>query len=348
MKRNHIFQAMALGLFLSSCNSDQPSTPAEESTRQNAVPVIVTHLQPVKGAGEISISGNIEGNKTVRLGFMVAGKINHIAAAEGQPISKGQLVASLDPASYQIAKELADIQVNATADEFNRLKIMHERNSLSDGDFSKVNFGLQQAKAQQKLQEKNLADTRLYAPISGVLLKKLGETGEITGVGTPLFVISDISTVKVNAYIPEGELHRIRLGQPAQVTVSALNETFTGKVVEVGSAADITSRAFTVKIELPNPKRLIRPGMIAEVRLQADQETEILALPAEAVLHGLDNQSYVYVADTAQQKVFKRNISVGALTDNKITITSGLNPGEAVVIAGQNKLTDGVSVSIQK
>lgn len=346
MKRIHWYQLAVVILIVTGCGSTQETSQSTSETI-NTVPVMVTQVEPSKSYSEISINGNIEGHKTVRLGFMVAGKINHITASEGQHISKGQLVASLDPASYEIAKELSDIQVNATTDEYNRLKIMRDRNSLSEGDFSKVNFGLQQAKAQQKLQEKNLTDTRLYSPISGVLLRKLGEVGEITGVGTPLFIISDISKVKVNAYIPEGELHRIRLGQTAEVTISALDAAYNGKVIEVGSAADPTSRAFTVKIELPNPKNLIRPGMIAEVKLPSEHQTDILALPVEAVLHGLDNQSYVFVFDHTQQKAFKRNISVGMLKDNKITVTSGLSAGESVVTAGQTKLTDGSKVSVQ-
>lgn len=162
----------------------------------------------IPAVDEISLSGNIEGFKTVRLGFLVAGKIDQIAFNEGDKVPKGHMIASLDPSSYNIAKEMADIQVNQVQDEYNRLKIMHDNNSLSESDFSKITFGLQQAKAQQKLHTKNLADTRLYSPIEGILLKKLAETGEITGVGLPLFVISDIRKIKVSAFIPENELHK--------------------------------------------------------------------------------------------------------------------------------------------
>ncbi|KAA9340383.1 efflux RND transporter periplasmic adaptor subunit [Larkinella humicola] len=345
MKQTRMYPIFALLLAFSAC---QPKTAPSENTPETALPVVTTRAGNVAARNEISISGNIEGNKTVRLGFMVAGKINYIAASEGQLVSKGQLLSSLDPTNYGIAKEMADVQVNQVQDEYNRLKLMYDRKSISESDFSKVNFGLQQAHAQQKLQAKNLADTKLYAPISGVMLKKLAEVGEITGVGTPLFVVSDIRTVKVNAYIPESELHRIKLGQQATVLVSSLNETFTGKVIEVGSAADATSRAFTIKIELPNPRLLIRPGMIAEVKILSSQLKNRLALPAEAVLHDLDNQSYVYVVAADQNKAFKRKVSVGQLINNQIEITSGLAENETVVTGGQQKLNDGSLISIAK
>jgi membrane fusion protein, multidrug efflux system len=313
-----------------------------------AIPVQTEQVKTVTTNDEISISGNIEGNTTVRLGFMVAGKIDFISINEGENILKGQIVASLDPSNYNIAKEMADVQVNAVTDEFNRLKLMHDRNSISDGDFSKISFSLQQVKVQQKLHEKNLTDTKLYAPISGVLLKKLTEAGEIVGVGIPLFVISDISRVKVIAYIPEGELHNITLGQSATVIISSLSSTYKGKVIEVGSAADVTSRAFTVKIELQNPHLLIRPGMIAEVRLPSTSQREMMLLPAEAILRDPDKQSYVFVVDARQNKAFKRKISIGPIIDNKVAITSGLTNGETVVTSGQTKLNDASLISIIK
>ncbi|WP_332367628.1 hypothetical protein [Spirosoma telluris] len=110
--------------------------------------------------------------------------------------------------------------------------------------------------------------------------------------------------------------------------------------------ADVSSRAFTVKIELPNPKGLIRPGMIAEVTLPSNQTVERLLLPAEAILHDTDNQSYVYVVDSGQKKAFRRNVSIGQLVNNKIEVAAGLSPQEIVVTGGQQKLTDGSSVSL--
>jgi membrane fusion protein, multidrug efflux system len=313
-----------------------------------AIPVIAVKASKIRSGKEISLSGNIEGNKTVRLGFLVAGKIDFIAANEGQLISKEQLLSSLDPVSYGIAKELADIQVNQVQDEYDRLKLMHDNNSLSESDFAKISYGLQQAKAQQKLHTRNLADTKLYSPIAGVLLKKLCEVGEITGVGIPLFVVSDIRKVKVSAFIPENELHNIKLAQDTRVLVSSLNETFNGRIIEVGSAADAASRAFSIKIEVENPKMLIRPGMIAEVTIVSGQDNEVMVIPLEAVLHDFNNQSFVYVVDESTSKAFKRNVSLGQAMDDKIEVISGLKDTESVVSGGQQKLVDGSPVITTK
>jgi len=310
------------------------------------IPVLTSGVEAANSLKEISLSGNIEGFKTVRLGFLVAGKIDFIAANEGQLVSKGQLLSSLDPTNYGIAKELADIQVNQVQDEYDRLKLMHDNNSLSESDFAKISYGLQQAKAQQKLHTKNLADTKLYSPIAGVMIKKLCETGEITGAGIPLFVVSDIRKIKVSAFIPENELHYIRLGQMARVLVPSLDNTFDGKIIEVGSAADVASRAFSVKIEVENRGMFIRPGMIAEVKIIPDDVLKVLVVPAGSILHDYNDQSFVFVADTLKKQAFRRNVTPGRLIDNRIEVISGLLENEMIVTGGQQKLVDGSLITI--
>jgi RND family efflux transporter MFP subunit len=331
-------------ILCSSCGSKKHRTDNTES----AIPVVTEKAGVAVSNHVIPISGNIEGSKTVHLGFMVSGKVNYIAVNEGQPVTQGQLLSSLDPQNYSIAKEIADVNVSKVQDEYNRLKIMHDRQSISESDFTKVVLGLQEAKAQQKLQAKNLSDTKLYASISGVLLKKNTEIGEIVSTGAQLFTVADIRTVKVNAYIPESELSNVKLGQEATVLVGAVGRTFTGKVSEIGASADAASRAFTVNITLDNPQLLIRPGMIAEVKIVSGHNTELLAIPVESILHDQDNQSFVYVVDPSKNRAFKRKISVGQLTGNLVAITSGINAGELVVTGGQQKLNDGSPVTISK
>jgi membrane fusion protein, multidrug efflux system len=329
---------------LAGCRDGKNTTQINEVK----IPVLTSAVESSKSLKEISLSGNIEGFKTVRLGYLVAGKIDFIAANEGQMVTKGELLSSLDPTNYGIAKELADIQVNQVQDEYDRLKLMHDNNSLSESDFAKISYGLQQAKAQQKLHTKNLADTKLYSPLTGVLLKKLCETGEITGVGIPLFVVSDIRKIKVSAFIPENELHYIRLGQKARVIVPSLDNNFDGKIIEVGSAADVASRAFSVKLEVENRDMLIRPGMIAEVKIMTGEDKEMLLIPASAVLHDLNNQSFVYVIDGSAGKAFSRNVSLGRAINDKIEVISGLKETDIVVSGGQQNLVDGSLVIINK
>lgn len=330
-------------IFFTSCRGG-------ESADKNAVdpiPVISQKVEKIQINRRITASGNIEGNKTARLGFLVAGKINYIAGDEGSTIDAGQLLANLDPESYRIAKDMADANLAQVQDEFNRLTIMHERKSLSDSDYSKISNALKAARAQQRLHNKNLIDTKLYSPFKGVLLKKIPEVGEIIGTGMPLFVISDIHTVKVNASIPETDLHLVKIGSEAYVFISSINTTVTGRVKEVGSVSEPTTRSFNVKIQLKNPGLAIRPGMTAEVKIMSGKKAEMIVIPGQAVLRDLDNSSFVFVVDEKKSQAFKRKVSLGQIAGNNIEITSGISDNEMIVVGGQHKLSDGSAITLK-
>ncbi|WP_343671440.1 efflux RND transporter periplasmic adaptor subunit [Chitinophaga sp.] len=331
--------------FFMACEATKEQAESNADTALNvSVQTVVNQQLP----NEISLSGTVEGKTTVKLGFMVPGKVEFISGKEGEPVFKGQLLSRLEPTNYSIAKQLADVQLSSVTDEYKRLELMHKKESVSESDFSKITHSLQQAGLQQQLETKNLADTRLYSPLTGVLLSKQTEVGEVIAAGTPLFVVADIQKVVVSAYIPEAELHQVSIGQPAAISIAALKKTFKGKVTEVGAVADAASRAFMVKIEVENTGLLIRPGMIAEARISDAGDSEGIAVPAECVVRDQDSQCYVYVIDKAQNKAFKRKVSLGGISGNKIRILSGLAAGEYIVTAGQSKLSDGAAITIVK
>jgi RND family efflux transporter MFP subunit len=334
---------VASTLVLVGCNGKKTA----EAVWNEAVTVKIQSISATTSDKKLFVSGNIEGNKTVRLGFMVAGRINFIAAEEGQKVQDGQVLASLDPESYIIAKDMADANLDQTQDEYNRLSKMYATKSISESDYSKINTALKVAKSQQQLQAKNLKETKLYAPISGILLKKFTEKGEIIGVGLPLFVVSDIRTVKVNASIPESELRNLHIGNTAIVNVSSLDKDFSGKITEIGSLAEATTRTFAVKIELKNPDFQIRPGMTAEIQIKTKRSENYIAIPADVVLHDVDNSSYVYVADIAKKIAIKRIVSLGSIIDNDVKVISGLNAGEQLIVVGQSKLSNGTAIVIK-
>lgn len=218
---------------------------------------------------------------------------------------------------------------------------------MSESDFMKCKYVLDGAIGQQKLRAKDLADTKLYAPISGILLKKMGEAGEMVSAGMPILVISDISRVKVNAYIPENRLKDIRIGQEVRIRIDAIDAIRNGKITEVGGMADPTTRAFTVKAIVENHGNIIRPGMIAEVSITTPDSTTTVVVNSATLLQTPDGQPYVYVADKERQQAFRRNISIGAIRDNRIEVVSGLKAGETVVVGGAQKLSNGSSISIK-
>ncbi len=320
----------------------------DDQQKQETISVTTEEVAASSSDNQFVVSGNIEGLKTVNSAFQVAGRIAGIKGEEGSLVSKGEQVAWLDPTNYAIAKELADVQVDQATDEFSRISILHERNSVSESDFMKCKYALDGAKAQQKLRAKDLADTKLFAPISGIILKKISESGEMINAGTPVLVISDISKVKVNAYIPENKLKDIKIGQEVKIRIDAIDADRDGRIAEVGGLADPTTRAFTVKAIVDNPAGSIRPGMIASVTFPTSDSIMTPTVSSAALLRTPDGQPYVYVADKERGQAFRRNVSIGAVYDNRIEVSSGLEVGETVVVGGTHKLSNGSRINITK
>ena len=296
----------------------------------------------------LKLSGNIDGKQTVKLGFMVAGKIDQFPVKEGDLVTKGKVLARLEQNQYQIAVNLASLQVKQLTDEHGRLAKMRQKDALAESDFQKIDIGLQQAKEQLKLQQINFNNTSLTSPVNGMVIKKLNQAGEIVAQGYPVVVVSDIRKVNVLAYVPEQDLQYVKIGQETEVTIQALGKTFKGIVQEVGGMAEATTRAFTVKVEVDNPDYLIRPGMIAQVNIATEQEREVIAVNAQSILKDIDGKTYVYLYDESKQTVYKRFISVGNVLGKRVEVTSGLTTGDKIVVTGQHRLAEGTEVELIK
>lgn len=345
------FITLSLLIGLSACHSaseKQADGAAASATAPAAIPVVVSRIRAVQENAQLSLSGATEAETTVNLGFMVSGKLDKVTIQEGQTVRAGQLIASIEPTDYALGVTIADANVARVQDEYNRLTILKDRGSLTPSDYEKARTGLEEVKARKALAVKNLKETKLMSPITGIVARKGASAGEIVPQGQPLFQIADIQPIKVRVSVPESEVGQLRLGQQATVSIPALNQTLTGRVSLIGAVADPASRAYPVKIDLPNPKLQIRPGMIADAQIKSSQVQRALVLPGNAVLRDDDGSTYVFVADGAKKQAFKRKVTIGQVFASDVEITSGLHDSELVVTGGGQKLQDGVSIQFNQ
>ncbi|MCK8494247.1 efflux RND transporter periplasmic adaptor subunit [Spirosoma sp. RP8] len=348
---SQLFISGLLIFSLTACQSASDKQQHASSAAPEApapIPVVVSPIKNTQEGGQLVLSGSAESETTVNLGFMVGGKLNRVPIQEGQTVRAGQLIASIEPTDYQLGVAIANANVARVQDEYNRLTILKERGSVTPSDYEKVVTGLDEVKARQQLAQKNLKETKLYAPISGIVARKGANPGEIIPQGQPLFQIADIQPIKVRVAVPESEVGQLRLGQLAQVTIPALNQTYKGKISLIGAVADPSSRTYSVKIDLPNPRLQIRPGMIADARLTSSHTTKALTLAGNAVLRDDDQSTYVFVADPQKKQAFKRKVTVGKVFASDVEITSGLSANDLIVTGGQQKLQNGSSIQFNQ
>lgn len=261
-------------------------------------------------------------------------------------------------------------------DEYRRMKTLYERKSLAPNDFKKIeakwtvarerygeaqegarreDIAAAQAKARQaaanvKLNEKRLADTRLRAPIDGVIARRLADSGEMIAAGMPVVSVMKLNPVRVRVGVPEAEIAHVAAGQTARVRIPSMGAQgdFTGKVELVGYAAEPQSRTFAVRILVPNPKLMLRAGMIAEAEIESGAQVKALTVPGEAVVRDPQGATLVYVYFPRQNSVYGRRVRTGRGVGTEIEIEQGLAAEDLVVVAGQHKVREGTPVEVVK
>lgn len=268
--------------------------------------------------------------------------------------------------------EQARIDYDRWADEYKRMQTLYERKSLAPNDFKKVEAAYnaareryelakegtrkedvaaahalaQGAQAQVNESRKRLSETRLLAPIDGFVAMRRIDPGEAVGVGMPVITVMRIDPVKVRVGIPEAEIGKVKAGAQAVISIPSLGGTeFKGKVELVGVAAEPTSRTYGVKIVVPNPKRELRAGMVAEARIEGSGTVDALTIPGEAFMRDAQGASMVYVYFPERGRVYARRAQAGTPTGKELEVR-GLNGSELVVVGGQQNLREGAPVQV--
>jgi len=296
---------------------------------------------------------------------------HNLAQAEAQVnIAKAAYDKAMLPARRE-QLEQAKIGYERAADEYRRMKMLYDRKSLAPNNFEKYKAAYESAaqkyemakqgaqpqdKAQAKAAyeqalavrdtaRKKLGDTVLRAPVNGFISKRLCEPGQTVASGHPVFEIVGLDPVEVNAGIPETDIGNVSIGQTAQVTLPALGgKIFTGTVRVINVSADPVTRSFMTRITVQNPDHVIRIGMVTEAVIDTGQAEKMITVPLNSVTRDFQGATVVYVYLPDKNRVYARQVEVSSVTETRAVIDSGLREGELIVTAGQDRLSDGMTV----
>ncbi len=199
--------------------------------------------------------------------------------------------------------------------------------------------------------------TTLTSPVTGSVLARVLEPGDLAQVGDEVLQLGDFSQIEVRVQISELELGKIRVGQTAQVQLDALPEqTFTGEVTQISLAADATARLVPVEVTIPNQDRRVGSGLLARVDF-GQQDEQTIVIPETAIAIASNNAKEISNdADTAtifiiqsegeNATVTAREVELGDRANSQVEIVSGLEPGERFVVRSSGDLQDGDSVNL--
>ena len=193
--------------------------------------------------------------------------------------------------------------------------------------------------------------TTVTAPIAGVVIWRYADTGALIQGGTnsndqalPIVRLSQSSLLRLRAPVPEDDVQYVHEGGTLQVRVDAINRSFTGKIVRFTRSVNFETRTMETEVDVDNKDLSIAPGMYANTALELAQAHDVVTIPVEALVLDAHNQHTVYVLD-GSNRIQIRSVQVGLQGSRLAQITNGLNPGDRVLIGGQDKYQEGEQVN---
>lgn len=333
-------------VFILAITSCGHSSPEIHGGNSDPVRVKVMTANPSGSASSETYSGTTEAGSSTTISFSVAGTINKIYVTEGQRVSKGQLIATVDGSTLHNTYDIALATLHEAQDAYNRMKKLHDANALPDMQWVAVQERLKQAEAAAAIAKTGMNDANIYAPMSGVVAHKLADVGQTVAPGMPIVEIMDVSSLKVKISVPESDLANLKTGTDA--VIMAGGHTYAGKLSDKAVAANTLSRNYDVKFRILNADDYLLPGMICNVSVEGmtpsseSVSTAEIVLPPQAVVLDWNNTSYVWVKKKGKAERLK--VTVGGLDSRGVIITGGLAPTDSVIVEGQQKLSTGLKV----
>lgn len=268
------------------------------------------------------------------------GRISALYLREGGTVTRGQVVAETDSELRRISLEAAESALRQAERTLARLESLKAENNATQAELESALYTAEQARANVASAKRLIRDSRIIAPISGVVTQKNVEQGAVVQPGQPLAQLTNVSTLKVVVPVTEQDITKIKTGQTVQVSFDALpGKTSTGRVSNIAVVADQAGR-FDVETTVTNPAGQIRAGMSARVHFGGGVRTNVITIPKTALI-SLAATPTVYVVN-AEGKAEMRAIELGnSVGENDVEVRSGLQTGEHLVVKGQDNLKEG-------
>lgn len=329
-------------------------TPAQLAQLQpQSVPVALADINV-----ELPLTAEVSLNeeKVAHIYPRVPGIVVRIVKTLGDTVRKGDVLAIIESrdladaqADYLVARETSALaEANFIREEgLWREKITSEREYL-DAKRAIAEAGIKLRSAEQKLHALGLSDAdvlslardpresasrySITAPLTGSIIKKHVTPGELVGADE-LYTIADLDVVWLLTNVHEKDLARVKEGQAATVVTQAYpNRPFFGRLTWIAATIDEQTRTLTVRVEVDNEERLLRPGMFARVLLAAETRKGVLTIPPSAVLTER-GEVFVFV-DAGAGRFQKKEIRVGIRSSSALEVVEGLQAGDRVVTTG--------------
>jgi RND family efflux transporter MFP subunit len=310
------------------------------------VQIITLTLKPGRLLDKIDLPAQVEPYENLWVKAEVAGQVVKVLVEEGQPIEKGQVLLRLDDRDYRA--RFAQIEANYKLAQINydRIAALVTKGVTAATELDRVEAQLKDLSARRVEARLALSRAKITSPISGRLNELKAEKGDFITVGDPVAQVLQFDYVKVTVGVPESDVAAIFDLKEAEVVVEALgNRRVTGERVFLARQPRTLARLYDLELKVSNPDEQILPGMFARVELVKHVFTDALAVPLYAIISQY-NEHIVYTEKDGRAE--RKSVELGTLVGWEVQVTSGLTPGERVIVVGHRFVDHGQAVEVIK
>lgn len=312
----------------------------------------------------IETIGTVGASQGVDLTVETTGIVKELKFSANQRVNKGDVLIHLDDAVQQADLAVAKTQADLDQQALDRAAELKRRGVGSDAALDTARASASTSATQVQKLQAVLDQKQLRAPFSGTIGIPKIDVGQYVAPGNIVATLQDLETMRADFAVPEQQLGQLKVGQPVQFGVSTDEMSFTGSVEGIDPKVDPQSRLVSVRAEISNPDGKLSPGQFVRVRVELPREENVVAVPLTALVSSLYGD-FVYVirpaqkaegaaaaapaANAAEAPALVANqvfVKVGRRSQGRVEIVSGVNDGDELVIAGQNRLSNGMPVTI--
>lgn len=311
--------------------------------------VTATEVQPQEFEETIQVTGTVQANRDVMIAAEESGVIREIFVEKGTAVTAGRPVAKIDDRILKAQVDQARAAAELGRQTWERRKRLWEEDQVgSELAYLEAKAQAEQSAASLAALEERLERTTIRAPIEGILDSREVEVGSMVSMGTPIARIVDLNPVKIDGGVPERFARDVSSGTRARITFDVLQgEVFEGTVSFVGASVNPRNRTFPVELQLPNPGGVMKPEMVANIELIRRSLEEALVVPQESVVRVEDGFVVFVVTERDGRSVAEvRRVELGPAQRNQVVVDAGLQPGDKLIVVGQQEVADGDRVNV--
>lgn len=298
---------------------------------------------------EVNVVGSLEAVEGTEITAQIAGNVTEIAFRSGTQVKRGQLLVRLDDSSQQAQLHADQARLTLAQATLVRTQKLYAAHAASQSDLQTAEAGAAAAQAAVEGDQAVLRKLDIAAPFDGKAGIRAVSLGQYVSPGTAIVDLQSYDPLLLDFSLPQSTVGDIALGQKVTFTVNAYNDkSFIGKITAIGSRVDPATRNISLQATLANPHDLLRPGMYGSVQLSVGQALHGVVVPNTSISYNTEGD-YVYVVTQAPDHALiarQHVVQVRDQRDGSALVASGITAGETVVTAGQEKLRDGASVTV--